>query len=437
MVDTTDSADVPVFEMESAARKKALFTVAFTLFLDLVAFGMILPVLPYYAESHGGSPAVVALLSTAFSFAQFLMSPVLGRLSDRRGRRPVMLISIAGSVASALVLGFASALWIVFVARLLSGASKANVSTAHAYVSDIVKPSQRARYMGLMGAALGMGFVFGPGIGGLLSTESMPTLPFFCAAGLNAINFVMAYKWLPETHFRRGEGDDKRRPGLSAALESMRGRAFGTLMLIVFVYFLAFAAMESTFALYSEAEFHWGARETGVFLTFVGLCIAFSQGVLVGKFVDRVGEAWTMSVGIIGLGLGLGLMGLLPHLQEWFGIPLVGAGGAVTLPAVGMFGIAGLLTAVGNGLMMAPSSALVSKTSTPEEVGFNMGIKESSSALARITGPVIAGSLFEIFDPGAPMIAGAGFCLLNLGLAMQLRRRLQAEKAQARERQRE
>jgi multidrug resistance protein len=420
-------ADQPAFPMEPAARKRALWTIAFTLFLDLMAFGMILPVLPYYAEDFGASPVVVALLSTAFSLAQFVSSPILGRISDRRGRRPVMLISLLGSLFSALVLGFAHALWVVFLARLVSGIMKANVSTAHAYVADIVEPSQRAKYMGLMGAALGMGFVFGPAIGGLLSTESMPTLPFFAAAALNLVNLIMAVFWLPETHFKRGQAGDRDPLRASQVWKSMRGQAFGTLIVITFVYYLAFAAMESTFALFTEYEFDWGAQQTGLFLTFIGLIIALSQGIMVGKLVARIREEGTLTLGIGSLGIGLGLLGGLPHLSEWLSIPIISSDGSITGIAIFVFGFIGFFTATGNGLMMAPISSLVSKTSDPRRIGFNMGVKESASALARISGPVLAGILFEVIEPGAPMIAGSAFCLLNLVLAMELRRRLRRE----------
>lgn len=159
-----------------------------TLFLNLVAFGIVIPVLPFYAQHFGASPKLVTLLSTTFSLGSFLMSPVLGRLSDRFGRRPVMLISIAGSCISMVILGFAQTLGMVFLARVVSGISSANVSTAQAYVADRVEPAERARYMGMMGAAIGMGFVFGPAIGGLLSPPGHPELPFLCAAGLNALN---------------------------------------------------------------------------------------------------------------------------------------------------------------------------------------------------------------------------------------------------------
>lgn len=163
---------------------RALIVVALTIFLDFVGFGMILPILPYFAQSLEASPEQVALLSTVFSLAQFIMSPVLGRFSDRRGRRPVMLVSIAGAVVSSLVVGLASSIWIIFLGRVCAGVSKSNMSTAYAVVSDIVPPEQRAKWMGIMGAALGMGFVLGPAIGGELSLESFPTLPFFVGGWL-------------------------------------------------------------------------------------------------------------------------------------------------------------------------------------------------------------------------------------------------------------
>ena len=183
-------------------RARALLTVWFTLFLDLVAFGLIIPVLPFYAEHFGAAVWQVTLLSTVFSLAQFVMSPILGRLSDRYGRRRIMLLSIAGSSLSMLLLGLAGALWMVFAARLVNGACNANISTAHAYVADRTAPSERAKYMGMMGAAIGIGFVVGPIIGGLLALESMPELPFLVAAALGVLNFLMALVWLPESRAR-------------------------------------------------------------------------------------------------------------------------------------------------------------------------------------------------------------------------------------------
>jgi len=375
---------------------RAFATIWITLFLDLFGFGIVIPVLPFYATEHGASPAVVALLATTFSVAQFVMSPVLGRLSDVHGRRPIMLVSIAGSCASMLVLGFAGALWMVFAARLVSGIANANVSTANAYIADRVAPAERARYMGMMGSATGMGFVFGPAVGGLLSTESLPELPFFCAAGLAAVNFVMAWWWLPES---RGPQHLAPRRWMTpwaslGRLLDLRGTPLGALSLVCFGFFIAFSAMESTFALLTEARLGWTARDTGYMFTLIGACIAFSQVVLLGRLVRRFGEKRTL---IIGMGV------------QAFGLVMIGAATIVPVMVVG-----GALLATGNGLVTPATSALVSRLSSADEQGLNLGIIQSAAALARIFGPAAAGVLFEQVAPGAPMFAGAAVVMAVL-----------------------
>ncbi|MFO7563405.1 MAG: MFS transporter [Enhygromyxa sp.] len=418
------------------ARRRALATVAFTLFLDLAGFGIILPILPYYAESMHASETMVALLSTAFSAAQFLMSPVLGRISDRHGRRPVMLLSIAGSVLAALVLGFAHALWLVFVARIVAGSSKANVSTAHAYVADLIAPDQRAKYMGMMGAAMGLGFVFGPAIGGLLAVDALPELPFFVAAGLSLVNLIMAAIWLPETHFYRGPeaGDEssERRAGASLvglaalrrAVAGIRGTPMAWLATIAFCFYLSFAGMESTMALLSERLFGWGGRETGLFMTFIGVNMVVFQGLVVGRAVARFGESRVLALGLLMLAAGMSLLGSVDHLTAWFGVPLNTADGGASAYALAIYAAGGALMAGGNGLTGSALSALVSRISSAEEQGWNMGIKESASSLARVAGPTIAGPLFQHVDPGAPMLAGGLVALLNFKIALALRGRL-------------
>lgn len=369
---------------------RALATVWFTLFLDLVSFGIVIPVLPFYATHFGAAAWMVTLLSTGYSAAQFVMAPVLGRLSDRHGRRPVMLISIAGSVAAMLTLGFAQALWMVFLARIISGVCNANVSTAHAYVADRVPPSQRARYMGMMGTAVGLGFIFGPSIGGLLSRPDLPELPFLVGAGLSAVNWLMAYFWLPESHRpSRVPGPAAPRPSLLRALgqaEFWRTQ-LGVLVLVSFGFFIAFAAMESTFALYTEAAFAWTAKETGKFFSLVGVVIVIVQGLVVGRAVSSFGERRTLIAGLCALGLGFGAAALVPY--GWM------------LPVVAVF-IAG-----GNGLIMPSLNALISRNSTSETQGMNIGLTQSGGALGRIIGPMIAGGMFEAVAPAAPMASAA------------------------------
>lgn len=387
---------------------RAFATLFFTLFLDLVAFGIIIPVLPFYAESFGASPQVVTLLSTAFSLAQFAASPVLGRVSDRYGRRPVMLVSIAGGVVSMLMLGLATTLWMVFAARFVNGFANANIATAHAYVADRVAPAKRAKYMGLMGAAIGLGFVFGPVIGGLLSTPDTPHLPFFLAAGLGAVNWVMAWRWLPESHRPQGRPAPSQTRRVSTWALSRRvltGTPLGILALVNFTFFVTFSAMESTFALAAEAKFGWGARETGYLFTMIGVVIFVTQGVLVGRAVEKLGERGTLVLGLCILALGLTATGL---------------SSTVALLAVGGAGIA-----MGNGLINPSVSALVSRVSTAEEQGLGMGLKTSAAALGRVIGPVGAGFAFELISPGTPFVAGAVLLVLVcLPLTAWLRARI-------------
>ncbi|PRP96500.1 Tetracycline resistance protein, class B [Enhygromyxa salina] len=423
------------------AKRRALATVAFTLFLDLMGFGIILPILPFYAESMHATETMVALLSTAFSAAQFVMAPVLGRISDRYGRRPVMLVSIAGSIASALVLGFANALWLVFVARVVAGSSKANVSTAHAYVADLVPPEQRAKYMGRMGAAMGMGFVFGPGIGGLLG-HVFTELPFFVSAGLSLINLGMAALWLPETHFRQGSTGEApamsqtklevrakllSAKGIAGAIAKIRGTHMAWLIVIVFCFMLSFAGMESTMALFGERVFAWGYVETGLFMTYIGVNMVVFQGLVVGRAVARFGEGATLAVGLIMVAIALILLGGVGHFSRLLGLAIVDADGQASWSSLAFYAVGGLLLSGGNGLTSATTSALVSRVSSADEQGWNMGIKESASSLARVSGPTMAGPLFQHVDAGAPMIVGGLIALVNAKVALLLRSRLKRD----------
>jgi DHA1 family tetracycline resistance protein-like MFS transporter len=420
--------------MDERGRRRALSTVALTLFLDLAGFGIILPILPYYAESFDASETAVALLSTAFSAAQFVMAPVLGRLSDRHGRRPVMLLSIFGSIAAGLVLGFAHALWVVFAARVVAGCCKANVSTAHAYVADLIPPKERAKYMGMMGAAMGMGFVFGPAIGGLLTFDDMPALPFFVSAALSAVNLAMAAIWLPETHFpdrnRIARSDaTKERLSIGRRLRDTAGRIQGTpmawLVVIAFCFFVAFAGMESTLALFSGRMFGWGGRETGMFMTFIGVNMVFFQGFVVGRAVAKLGETTTLAIGLGMVAFGLATIGGIDHIVRVVGFEPNAADGGASLASLTCYALGGIAVSGGNGMTSATISALVSRVSTPENQGMNMGVKESASALARVSGPAVAGPLFQHIEPGAPLMLGGLIALINVKLALMLGKRMQ------------
>lgn len=381
----------------------AFATLWLTLFLDLVGFGIIIPVLPFYATSFGASAALVTLLSTSFSLAQLLASPVLGRISDRVGRRPVMLVSIAGSCVSMLVLGFAQALWMVFLARALAGLFTANIATAHAYVADRVEPARRAKYMGMMGSAIGLGFVFGPALGGLLSTPEHPELPFLVSAGLAGVNWLMAFVWLPESHRVQRDAADAIpsaaaarvslfRAGLSTIKRALWGTQLGTLVVVNLGFFFAFSAMESTYALLLEARLDWGPQQTGAIFAFLGVVIVVTQGVLVGRMVGRLGERRTLITGMMILTAGLFTVGTMQ------------------VPWLAFVGSAAI--ACGNGLITPSLNALVSRSSGPKTQGLYLGLSSSSAATGRVFGPAVAGLLFEHWGPGVPMLMGAVIVVL-------------------------
>jgi MFS family permease len=418
-----------------AIERRALAVVAFTLFLDLAGFGVILPVLPFYASSFGVDARAVTMLSTAFSLMQFAMSPVLGRLSDNYGRRPVMLVSIFGSVIAGLVLGFANTFLIVVIARLVAGASKANVSTAQAYVADLVPYAQRAKWMGLMGAAMGVGFIFGPALGGLLSTKELPTLPFFVSAGLAAVNFVLAWLYLPETRGRRrtaGLGDAasaheqgrSRRPRFNVedVWARLWGKPLGWLIVITFVYFFSFASMEATFALFTERAYGWTSRETGYYLTYLGVCIALVQGLLVGRLVAWLREIRTLRLGTCAIGLGLLLLGGGGWLGEALGFGVQAEGAGLTTATFVALIAGATLMAIGNGLVTSTVGALVSQVSSESEQGYSMGLRESAAALARITGPIAAGFAFEWIAPSAGILLGGLLAFVNVAFTFGLQR---------------
>jgi DHA1 family tetracycline resistance protein-like MFS transporter len=426
------------------AKNRALATVAFTLFLDLMGFGIILPILPFYAESMHASETMVALLATAFSAAQFVMSPVLGRISDRYGRRPVMLVSITGSVLSSLVLGFANVLWLVFAARIVAGSSKANISTAHAYVADLIPMDQRAKYMGWMGAAMGLGFVVGPGVGGLLG-HVFNELPFFVAAALSLLNLIMAAVWLPESLHRRAkirvegelpaEASQSRAAmltptGMRRLFGELRGTHMAWLAVIAFCFYLSFAGMESTMALFGKRVFSWGTFETGLFMTYIGVNMVVFQGLVVGRAVARLGEARTLAIGLAMVGAALILLGGIDHFSRVFSLTLRAADGSASASSLAFYAVGGMLLAGGNGMTSATLSALVSRVSSDNAQGWNMGIKESASSLARVAGPVVAGPLFQFVDPGAPMLVGGLIALINLKVALLLRARLVRDRLQ-------
>jgi multidrug resistance protein len=355
-----------------------------TVLIDLIGFGIVLPLLPLWAETFGASPIVIGLLTASYALMQFVFAPVWGRLSDRYGRRPVILISLAGSAVSALLIGLAGTLLLLFVARILNGISGASYGAAQAYVADVTKPEERSRGMGMIGAAFGVGFVLGPAIGALFAHVS-PSLPFFVAAGLAAANFAAAWAWLPES--RRPGARPQPAPRLEVLRRALGRRELGPLVLLSFVGTFAFVAMESTFALFGDRRFGYSPAQVGLLFAYVGVASVVAQGYLVGKLTARHGESRVLQWGLAGTGVGLALLAAADVL--WLLL------------------IALALLAGAAGLVFATTTALVSLSAGEDEQGGALGILASSGGLARIAGPVAALALFGALGPSAPLLMGA------------------------------
>jgi DHA1 family tetracycline resistance protein-like MFS transporter len=354
--------------------RSALGIVYLTVFVDLVGFGIILPLLPYYAESFGATGVWVGALLTAYSAAQFLGAPALGRLSDRVGRRPVLLMSLAGSAVSLFLSGLAPTLVLLLAARALAGLFGGSIAAAQAVIADLTAPEERAKYMGLLGASIGLGFVFGPALGASVARFGFGTAAFV-AAGLAAANLSFAFFRLPETRTPARRALASSRFGLRPLAAALRHPSIGRLLGAMFLSTLAFVAMEATFALLGEVRFALDARRLGLVFAYVGIVIVIVQGGLVGRLAPRFGERALATVGALVMAGGLAALPFVPS----FGTALAALGGL----------------AVGQGLTSPMLATLVSRASGADEQGGLLGLGQSLAAAARAVGPLAAGWLYD------------------------------------------
>lgn len=394
-----------------------LAVVFFTVLLDLLGFGMVLPLLPFYAQQYGASAFGVALLFASFSLAQFVFAPLWGRLSDHTGRRPVLLGSIAGAVAAYALFALADSFALLLIARTASGIAAANYSIAQAYVADTTTPGERAKGMGLLGAAFGLGFVLGPVLGGIAGLLGYAAVP--AAAGvLSLVNLVLAWLLVPESlppERRRGGtaaavagsdapgADGHAWVGPEAVRDAARDRAVAGLMVLFFLVILAFSNMEATLGLFVESEYGWGFFETAGLFTFLGVVMVIVQGGLLGGLVQRFGERRLVFAGIAAMALGL------------FLLPL-GSGFAFLGATTG-------LLAVGMGLQNPSALALISRLTDERRQGGTLGVARSLGALARGIGPLWGGWAFGSLGPEWPFWSAAALMLAALALAVPVLRR--------------
>jgi len=363
-------------------KRSPLIVIFTTVFIDLVGFGIVIPVLPFYAEGtiFNATPRTVGLLFASYSVMQLIFSPILGGLSDKYGRRPVLFLSIIGTGIGFVMIGLANSLWMLFAGRILDGITGGNISTAQAYIADITTTENRAKGMGLIGAAFGLGFIFGPAIGGILSRWGIQ-VPFFFAAGLCFANAALLYFTLPETvtpdHPAKHQAAGGR--GLQQLIRSLKQPRLAFVLTIYFLFIVAFSIMTTAFSLYTMFRFGYDAQHTGYLFAYVGLIAVIIQGGLIGRLVKRFGE------------LPLVIVGALCFAISLFAVPFVG-------PAAG--GLAALLVgggvfSMGNSLATPALTSLASKSAGPGEQGTVLGVMQSVASLARAVGPFLAAVLIN------------------------------------------
>ncbi|MBY0507922.1 MAG: MFS transporter [Bryobacteraceae bacterium] len=383
------------------SNRRPLTLIFLTLFLDLLGVGILIPITPYLVRQYRSDALTIGLLVLIFSAAQFFMTPVLGALSDRYGRRPVLLVSLFGTAVGHFMFGLAPSLAFMFAARALDGITGGNISAAQAYVADITPPEDRAKSFGLIGAAFGLGFMMGPAIGGLLSTISLQA-PAYAAGTLALVTTLLSYFFLPESLpvERR-----VKTPLAWSVLNPFRaiGSALGRVnirLLLLATFFLNFAysALQSHFAIYTLTRYGLDERQNSMLLTYLGVMITIIQGGLIRRLMPVFGESKLARAG-----LALGAVGFLALIFS---------------PAASYVYGALTLLSVGSGLAAPAMQSLVSQRAGGNEQGEIMGVVQSLGSLSRILGPLWAGFTFDAFSPTAPYWTGFGMMVVSLVLVL-------------------
>lgn len=392
-------------------KDKRLIIIFMTVFIDLVGFGIIIPMNPYLAGKFGASPLQVGLLMSVYSLFQFIFSPVWGQLSDRYGRRPVILISLLGAALAHTGFAFATTLNGLLLARAFAGLFGGNISAAMAYIADVTAEKDRSKGMGLVGAAFGLGFICGPVIGGVFGqvgqtlgnappfNESFPAL---VAGGICFLNFLSALKFLPES----------RRITQTPVASSPRGFRFqriyaaltkpvlGGLMILVFLNVFAMAHIEASLFLFVQDRFSWTQATASFGFAYIGLIMVFTQGYLIRKIMPKFGERKLLLAGLA---------------LSTFAYAVIAGSNEVFMLALGVTALG-----LGNGLVNPSLNGSISLVSGEDEQGANIGVSQSLSSLARILGPPTGGALYQYQGTWSPFLAAAVFCLGAVMVAWML-----------------
>ena len=389
--------------------KRLLFSIFLIVFIDLLGFSLILPLLPFYAETFGASPTTIGLLVAIYAAMQFIGAPILGRLSDRYGRRPMLILSIFGTFLSFLLMGFTHNLAVLFLARGLDGLTGGNISIAQAYISDVTDEKNRSRGLGIIGAAFGFGFIIGPALGGVLSRWGY-NLPVFIAAGMALINLILIFFWLPESltpQRRQLLMAGKRASFTPGALwQALRRPKVGPLLHSRFFFGLVFSTFQSIFTLYAQYRFNLDAQRIGYILAYVGILSAVTQGVILGRLTSRFPENRLLAGSSVILAI---------SLVGWAFAPNIGVLLAILAPI-----------SITSGVLNTVINSAITKSVSPAEIGGTLGLSTALESMTRVIAPSLSGILLERLGTPAPGIFSA---VLMFGLTTYIWRHLWSDRS--------
>lgn len=394
---------------ESSAKRRLppILVIFLTILIDMIGFGIVIPILPLYSLHFHAEDWQIGILFGSFSLMQLIFAPVLGRWSDRIGRRPILLLSILGTAISFLIMGLANTLWMLFLGRLLDGASGGNIPTAQAYIADVTPLEKRSAAMGIIGAAFGLGFVIGPALGGLLGHYSIQ-LPFYVAAGLAFVNVIAIYFFLPES---LDEAKRKAHPAVSgSAIQNflqVKSGPLSNVMWTTLISTIAFSLVTALFTLVTAERLHWNVRENGMLFAYIGILGVLIQGGLLRRMVPKVGEKPLIVAGSVFLLISMVLLPLSDNL------PLIL--------------VASTAMAIGNSLVTPLLSGLASKSADVQSQGIVLGVMQSVASLGRMIGPSLGGFLLHydavtrnVLYGATPFWFAAGLMMIGVLVAARL-----------------
>jgi len=384
------------------AGRSRVAVIFFTVLIDLIGFGIVIPIVPYYAKQFGASGFAFGALLGVYSLMQFFAAAVLGRLSDRVGRRPVLLTTMVLNTGGYLLFAFAGSYWALFASRVIGGFAGGNISAAQAYVADSTSAADRSRGMGILGAAFGLGFVIGPAIGGAAAGVGSAA-PGLVAAGLSLLNFVLAWAILPES-LHPDHRTERRGLGFDAIARGLADRRLRPLMLVWGIFPFAFAGYTAALPYHAAAELGWRQSDLALFFVVFGITAALTQGLVFGRLAPRIGERWLVILGTAGVALAIGA------------VPF--AHSSLVLYA------ATVALALCQGAVSPAASGLVSVYASPNEQGSTLGAAQALGALGRTLGPEAIGGAYDAAGARAAFLAAAGVMALawlaTLGLERQV-----------------